>query len=59
MVPLIAATIITCSDAAGIINKIVSSIGLTNQQKIEVISELRKLIPTCPVTVKKDESIKK
>jgi hypothetical protein len=59
MVPLIVSTIITCSDAVGIINRIVSSIGLTNQQKIEVIAEFRKLIPTCPVTIKKDEPIKK
>lgn len=59
MVPLILSTVISCSDAVGIINKIASSIRLSNEQKIEIISELRKMIPTCPVTIKKDEPRKK
>lgn len=59
MVPLILSTVITCSDAVGIVNRIIFSIGLTPKQKIEIITELRKLIPTCPVTIKKDEATKK
>lgn len=59
MVPLILSTIISCSDAVGFINRITFSLKLTPQQKIEIVTEIRKLIPTCPVTVKKDESRKK
>lgn len=59
MIPVVISTIITCSDAVGLINRIASSIKLTQQQKTEVISELRKMIPTCPVTIKKDEQRKK
>lgn len=59
MIPLIVSTIITCSDAFSMINRISSSIGLTNQQRIDIIVEIRKLIPTCPITIKKDEHIKK
>lgn len=59
MAPLILSTVISCSDAVGFINRLASSIKLTPEQKVEIITEIRKLIPTCPVTVKKDELRKK
>jgi hypothetical protein len=59
MAPLILSTVISCSDAVGFINKLVSSIKLSPEQKIEIIAEIRKMIPTCPVTIKADESRKK
>jgi hypothetical protein len=34
-------------------------VDLTPKQKTEIIAELRSLIPSCPVTIKKDEPRKK
>lgn len=59
MFSLFLSTIITCSDAVKIINRIVFVGDLSVRQKYEIISELRKLVPTCPVIVKQDEPPKK
>ena len=59
MLPLLFSTIITCSDALSILNRITSVVGLTPKQKIEIVSELRRLIPSCPIVIKKDEPTKK
>jgi hypothetical protein len=54
MVVLFASTIISCSDAVSIIQRITNVVGLTQQQKTEIVQEVRKSIPFCPVIVKKD-----
>lgn len=59
MVSVTLATIISCSQAYKIINRITSVGGLSDLQKNEIIYEIKKIIPSCPVTVKKDEPIKK
>jgi len=59
MIPLILSTTISCSDAIGIINKVASMTGLSQTQKNEIIAELRAFVPSCPVTIKKDEPKKK
>jgi len=59
MVPLLLSTVITCSSAIAIVNRLTSVVGLTSQQKMEIVSELEQIIPTCPITIEKDESIKK
>ena len=59
MVPLMFSTIISCSQAVGLINRVYSMVNLTAVQKAEIIAELRSLVPTCPVTIKKDEPRKK
>lgn len=59
MTPLILSTVITCSQAIGLVNRIVSVVGLSPKQKIEIISELKSLVPTCPVTIKPDGNTKK
>ncbi len=51
---LLTTTIINCSDAVKIINRLVSVTGLTPLQKTEIIQEVRKTIPFCPVVIKKD-----
>ena len=51
---LLTTTIINCSDAVKIINRIVNVTGLTPLQKTEIIQEVRKTIPFCPVVIKKD-----
>ena len=59
MQSLILVTIITCSQAYSIVNRVGSSLGLSYQQKMQVISEIRKVITSCPFTIKEDESQKK
>ena len=54
MVVLLASTIISCNDALGIIQRITKVVGLTDLQKAEIVQEIRKTIPFCPVIVKKD-----
>jgi hypothetical protein len=54
MVVLIASTIITCSQALNIIYRVQKVVGLTEVQKTEIVQEIRKVIPFCPVTIKKD-----
>jgi hypothetical protein len=53
MVVLLTATI-SCSQAMGIIHRVTRVVGLTDLQKTEIVQEIRKVIPFCPVTVKQD-----
>jgi len=56
MVALFIATTISCSDALRIINRITSVVGLTNQQRIEIIQTVRQSIPTCPVKIESNDT---
>jgi hypothetical protein len=51
MVVLLASTIISCSDALSIIHRVTKIVGLTEVQKTEIIHEIRKVIPSCPIKV--------
>jgi len=51
MVVLLATTIISCNDALSIIHRITNVVGLTESQKMEIIQEIRKSIPFCPIKV--------
>lgn len=53
MVVFLTATIITCSDALNVIQRITRVVGLTELQKNEIIHEIRKVVPSCPVKVVK------
>lgn len=48
---LLLSTIISCNQAIGIIYRIQEIVGLTEIQKTEILSEIRKVIPSCPVKV--------
>ena len=50
----ILSTIISCSQAFSLINRITNVVGLTPHQKIEIVNEVRKVVPSCPVTIQKD-----
>ena len=54
MVALFLTTTISCSDAINIIQRLTKVVGLTQLQKTEIVQEIRKSIPFCPVIVKKD-----
>jgi hypothetical protein len=53
MVVLLTATI-SCSQAMGIIHRLTGVVGLTEFQKTEIVQEIRKVIPFCPIIVKQD-----
>jgi hypothetical protein len=55
MVTLLLTTTISCTDALSIIHRLTKVTGLTPIQKSEIIQEVRKTIPFCPVTIKKDD----
>ncbi len=55
MVVLLSTTIITCSQAINLINKISSVVGLTDIQRKEIVTEIKKVVPSCPVIVTKKE----
>jgi hypothetical protein len=51
---LLFSTIISCSQAIGIIHRIQKVVGLSEVQKTEIIAEIRKVIPSCPVRIVPD-----
>ena len=53
MVVFLTATIITCSDALNLIYRLTRVVGLTEVQRTEIIQEIRKVVPSCPVKVVK------
>ena len=48
------ATAITSTQSINLLQRITNVVGLTESQKTEIITEIRKTIPFCPVTLKKD-----
>lgn len=54
MVVLLTATI-TCTQAMSVIQRVTKVVGLTEIQKTEIVAEIRKVIPFCPVIVKQDK----
>lgn len=55
MVVLLATTIISCSEAFKIVNRIGNVIGLSYQQKIEVVQVISQQVPSCPLKIVPDE----
>ena len=55
MVELLATTVISCSDAFRIVNRIGNAIGLSYQQKIELIQVVSQHVPSCPLKIVSDE----
>jgi hypothetical protein len=55
MVTLLLTTTISCADALSLINRLSRVVGLTPIQRTEIIQEIRKVIPLCPVIIKKDD----
>jgi hypothetical protein len=51
MVALLLTTTISCTQALRIFHRLVSVVGLTEVQKTEIIQEIRKVVPSCPIKV--------
>jgi hypothetical protein len=47
------ATIISCNQLLSIFNRLEKNLGLTPQQKFEVVRELRGYFKSCPIIIKK------
>lgn len=56
MVALFLATTISCSDAISIVNRLTKVVGLTSQQRIEIIQTIRQSIPSCPLIIKPNDT---
>ena len=56
MVALLLTTTISCSDAFSIINRLTKVVGLTTQQRIEIIQTVQKSIPSCPLIIKPNDT---
>lgn len=52
MVVLLSTTIISCSQAVALIQRLQNIRGLTEEQKSGIVIELRELIPSCPIKIK-------
>lgn len=59
MASLFLTTIISCSDAVRILNRLQMVIGLSYQQKIEIIKVVSQTVPSCPIKIVNDESNKR
>ena len=55
MVTLLLTVTISCSDALNIIHRLSRVVGLTPIQRTEIIQEIRKVAPVCPIIIKKDD----
>ena len=58
MIALLSTTIISCSDAVAIVNRLSNVIGLSYHQKIEIIKTLEEYVPSCPLIIKTNEKSK-
>ena len=55
MVALLLTTTISCSTALALISRVSKVVGLSNQQKTEIVQVIRQYVPTCPVKIVPDE----
>jgi hypothetical protein len=49
-------TILSCQQVIAIANRLVNVSLLTSQQKNEILLELRKTVPSCPLVIKPNDS---
>ena len=54
MIALFLTTFLSCSDLVKIANRLTNVKMLTPEQKIEILLELKKVVPTCPLIIKSD-----
>jgi hypothetical protein len=56
MIPIFLTTILSCNQLLGIINRVFRNTSISYQQRYEIITELQKYIPSCPVIIQKYDS---
>lgn len=47
-------TILSCQQVTGIANRLVTVKLLSPEQKLEILLELKKVVPSCPLIIKTD-----
>jgi len=52
-------TILSCNQVVGVLNRLQNIALLTPQQKNEILVELRKTVPSCPVIIKSNDTKRK
>lgn len=55
MGPFILVTILSCSQLIAIVNRLKQVAGLSTQQHTEIMNELQKVVPSCPVKIVPDK----
>lgn len=58
MVPVLLSTILSCNQVLAMVNRLQQVLMLSPQQKYEIIMELRKVVPTCPVIINHNDKKK-
>ena len=58
MIVLFSATIISCAQALTVINNVNKIVRLSDEQKMEVISQLRESVPSCPIIIQENKNAK-
>lgn len=56
--PTLLVTVITCSDAIAIVDRLSRVVGLSYHQKIEIIQTIQEYIPTCPIAIEQNGTSK-
>lgn len=56
MVSLFLTTILSCNEVIGVLNRLQNIALLSSQQKIEILTELKKVAPSCPVIIKSHDT---
>lgn len=59
MVPVVLSTILSCNQVLAIANRLQQALMLTPQQRYEILIELRKVVPTCPVIIQHNDNNKR
>ena len=53
MVELFLTTTISCKSAVGLLQRVSKNYMLTEQQKVEIVAEIRHITPSCPINIDK------
>ena len=51
MASIFLTTILSCNQVLAIANRVQQALNISHQQRYEVLLELKKVVPTCPVIV--------
>jgi len=56
MIPLFATSIITCSQALGIANRLTKVVGLSITQRTEIMKVIKEYVPNCPIIIQSNSN---
>lgn len=59
MTPLFLTTILSCNQLNSVVSRLENVALLSSRQKIEIVNELRKIVPSCPLIIKNNDRTQK